>query len=379
MISSDNICEKSRNAGRSPAFEDISASIDLLRFPLIILIVFIHARFQGPDYPDSFTESFCKSVFFGIMPHCAVVAFFVISGYLFASKAEQRRSVETDRKEKFFSLYWRMLRSKSKSLLIPYLLWNTLVMLPHFLISVCGVSSPLLPDSKYAGMNFYQVLVRSYGLDMRVYPIDVPLWFVRSLMFFFLVSPAILLLIRHLPKYVSFCLLLAGSVLTDDKAFLFFVFGIFFGCFDIDLRPLKKILFLCLLPLPVFCLLCECFPSININLGSRVFLSLLNWFFLLFFFALAAGMKCLPENIRKWIVQAGGYSFWIFCSHAFVATTITRIGLRVRCLGMSPPLWIVLDCIVTIAITLAAFFVMRRVVPRMTRLLCGGRLPGKAA
>ena len=358
--------------GQTVTFEFFSRSIGLLRFPLIVLIVFIHARFQGPDYPDAATEHLCKSLFWGKMPHCAVAAFFLFSGYLLASRTMRRRNDQGG----IFVSYPDMLRRKFKSLVIPYFIWNTLVMLPHLLIWALHLSSSLLPSTKFAGMNFFQILVRTYGLDPREYPIDVPLWYIRSLMLLFLISPVLLFLIRHLPKYLSLCLIIAGTfLLSGEKEVLFFSFGIFCGYFDVDLRPIKKHWFLYLVPMPAFCLLVSCLPSIRSDVGANLVMTMLNWLFFLFLAAFAELLGRLPEKSREWLVLAGGYSFWIFCSHAPVATTLSRIGLRFHCLGMPPLLWILLSCAVTITITLGGFYVVRRVAPRATAVLCGGRLP----
>ncbi len=367
---SDESTNKERKDGLSLSFQAASSSIELLRFPLIVLIVFIHARFQGPDYPDPGTERLCNSISFGKMPHCAVVAFLVISGYLFASRAEQIIGL---------SGYLGMLRRKFKSLVIPYFLWNSLIMLPHLFLSFRNISSPLLPAPKFAGMNLLQIFVRSYGLDMREMPIDVPLWYVRDLMLLFVISPALLFLIRHLPKYVSLPLLISGTVLLADKTICFFSFGMFCGYFDVDFRPLKKIWFPCLVLLPAYCILADCFPAILHKTATEINWGILNWLSLLFFAAFSVPLKHLPGNIRKWLVLAGGYSFWIYCSHSVFATTSARIGLRLHCLGMPPLLWMILGTFGTIAITVAAFFVMRRIAPGAARLLCGGRFPKQPA
>jgi len=352
------------------AFEDFSCSINLLRFPLIVLVVFIHSRFQ--TYPDADTELLCNSVFWGKMPHCAVSAFFIISGYLLASRMIQNRVEQSN----LVSMYLTTLRRKFKSLVIPYFLWNTLVMLPHLLIWGLHISSSLFPAPKFAGMNILQILVRTYGLDMREYPIDVSLWYVRSLMFFFLLSPLFLFLIRFLPKYLSLLLLFAGFFLPGNSSVLFFLIGIFCGYFDVDLRPLKNkwgVLFL--VPLPVFCFLADHFRSILSIMGPNVFWAILHLLFFLFLVPLAMLMQRLPDKAQKLLVLGGGYSFWIYCSHAPIATTLSRVGLRFHCLGMPPLLWMLLTCAATTAITVLAFLVMRRVAPSATKILCGGRLP----
>ena len=167
----------------STAFEDISRKIYLLRLPLIFLIVFIHARYMEiDDYPDRWMRLLSESVLLGKVPHCAVIFFFVISGYLFTWSEK--------------SGYLNLIQRKGYTLLIPYVIWNTMLMVVHLL---CGLLpyKKLLPAFKYAGMTPWQVVVRSYGLDMGM-PIDVPLWYVRDLLLLFLVAPLLIWLVRRL-------------------------------------------------------------------------------------------------------------------------------------------------------------------------------------
>ena len=249
-------------------------------------------------------------------------------------------------------------------------------MLPHLLIWRLHISSSLFPAPKFAGMNFWQILVRTYGLDMREFPIDVPLWYVRSLMIFFLFSPLFLFLIRFLPKHLSLFLLFAGYFLPINSSVLYFLFGIFCGYFDVDLRPVKNSWgVLLLIPLPVFCCLADHFQAILSIMGPNVFWAILHWLFFLFLVPLTMLMHHLPDKAQKLLILGGGYSFWIYCSHALIATTLSRIGLRLHCLGMPPLLWMILSCAATIAITVLAFFIARRIAPHATAVLCGGRLP----
>jgi succinoglycan biosynthesis protein ExoH len=334
----------------STAFEDISRKIYLLRLPLIFLIVFIHARFMDIDYPDRWSRLLSENVLIGKMPHCAVIFFFVISGYLF-TWTEQ-------------SGYLNLIQRKGYTLLIPYILWNTMLMAVHLL---CGLLpyKKLLPAFKYAGMTPWQVVVRSYGLDMGM-PIDVPLWYVRDLLLLFLVAPLLIWLVRRLPLWFTPLLLLAATFFMEDCSVLFFSFGLFCRYWDIDLRPLSKWWPL-FIGAPLGYFITAEFTGIN--------WPLMLWISVPFYTGIAMLLQRLPQHLQKHMIHFGEYSFWIYCSHAPVATTVTRIGISLNYLGMPPAVWIALNSVVTVAIIVSCLWVLRRIMPSFVALLCGSRFP----
>lgn len=336
----------------STAFDDASEKIRLIRFPLLLLIVLIHARFSGPDYPDYFTKILGTSVLLGKLPHCAVAVFFVISGYLVPQRGE----------------YFKMIRRKFMSIVLPYFLWNTFLMIPYMIMARFPQSSSLLPDSKFAGMSAWQVIVRSYGLDMDA-PINYPLWYLRNLLLCFAVTPAILWVVRRLPCFLSVAILVVGTFLTSDCSIWFFSFGILCRTFDVDMRKMEKFWPICIfLPLG-YCILAE-FLFFN--------WAVLLWLSLPFFIGVAVLLKTLPCMGKKYLGLLGEFSFWIYCTHAPIATTFSRIGYRVVFLGMPPVAWVAINCAVTTSIVVAVLIFLTNVVPSFANLLCGGRIPFKA-
>lgn len=335
----------------SSAFEDISRKIYLLRFPLIVLIVLIHARLPGPDdFPDNWSRFFVEEVLLGKVPHCAVCVFFLISGYLF-KWTEQ-------------SNYVQFLLQKLKKLMIPFFLWNTLLMGAHLLVGLLPHYS-ILPEFKYAGMTPWQVIVRSYGLDLDA-PIDIPLWYLPHLMALLMVAPLMLWIIRRLPIWLTPLLLLPGPFFMTQYSIFFFALGIYCRYWDFDLRPLSKWwpLFL-LLPLGYF---------IYADFYGYYW-PLLFWISLVFFLGIAMLLQKLPMRLQNYIVHCGKYSFWIFCTHAPVATTMGRVGLKLNCLGALYVLWLAFNCVFTLSVVVGGLWILRRFMPGFANLLCGTRFP----
>lgn len=103
-----------------------SESLKALRFPLAVMVVFIHS-FGLTDYnlPNWSNLSgmdinvAIQILFSHVLSHVAVPAFFLISGYFFFYKVTNFD----------FATYKGKLRKRVHTLLIPYLLWNALYIL----------------------------------------------------------------------------------------------------------------------------------------------------------------------------------------------------------------------------------------------------------
>ena len=97
-----------------------SRSIDVMRFAMILLVVVLHAYtstrsdFSAGDFPVYRLVSFVCSL---EIAQTAVPALFFISGFLFFLHPKP---------------YKTKLRKTSKRLIVPYLLWNALILALFF-------------------------------------------------------------------------------------------------------------------------------------------------------------------------------------------------------------------------------------------------------
>ena len=102
--------------------EQQSATIDLLRFPLAIMVIFIH---MNPDVINLVDADFNLMSWHGlynvtgillshVLTHIAVPTFFFISGFLFFVNFQ----------EWSWDNYKRKIHSRVRTLIIPYILWN---------------------------------------------------------------------------------------------------------------------------------------------------------------------------------------------------------------------------------------------------------------
>lgn len=135
------------------------------------------------------TMDFFSSVF----PTISVPLFFFISGFLFFYKVDFG-----------IDIYKRKLKTRSKTLLVPYLIWNFV----GFLILLIQMHPrfyslfPLLKDYRIDIVRFLSYFwIKDLPMATsgeNATPIDFPFWFIRDLMLLVICTPFIYSLIKHL-------------------------------------------------------------------------------------------------------------------------------------------------------------------------------------
>lgn len=204
-----------------------SRVINFLRFPMIVAVVLQHAFLESvkvnmPEVgiPVYHNLSFLISKVFA---YVAVPLFFFISGYLFFYHTSFS-----------FSVYKRKLHSRARTLLVPYLFWNVVILVCHwgvYLFSPISLTSgyyKLVCD--YSWLDYLKIFWAVNG----TFPINGALWFVRDLMIMIVCSPLVYWALR----YLRWCILvifgvvwLLGGTLEIPQmtAIFFFSLGAWFS------------------------------------------------------------------------------------------------------------------------------------------------------
>ena len=192
--------------------QQISKSIAWLRFPLVIMVIFIHSGGFGPLAINTHDitamtgmdmYNILRMLISRIICNVAVPAFFAISGYLFFTNLDKWD--------------WNIWRGKIKkrifTLLIPYISWNILRFLFNEFLNISqklrhGIDFfSCLEESmsKVSPSIFCNYSITDTGymnwngvMTMMSVPVHVPFWYVRDLILLTLLSPAIHLTIKHL-------------------------------------------------------------------------------------------------------------------------------------------------------------------------------------
>lgn len=165
--------------------QTISQAFSFIRFPLACLIVYLH--YYTPDISADVTLTHGGAGFYSFIglftsygpAVAAVPLFFFMSGYLyFVGSADKGFNFLTWKKKSW---------NRIKSLVIPYIAWNLLILALFAVVQhLTGNSSTMQKDGYklIANYQFIDFLKAFWALDHSGVPMDGPLWFVRNLIVF---------------------------------------------------------------------------------------------------------------------------------------------------------------------------------------------------
>lgn len=202
----------------------MSTAITSLRFPFIFFVIMLHC------YSVVYLEGVHPIYFGGIYPFAlwlgetGVPGFLFISGYLFFLSKKT---------------YVRKLQARFHSLLIPYILWNALLLTAYLVAYTAGhpqdINGKNMADFNW--MDYLRLFWDRGSYDNGNFvPLLCPYWYIRNLLILSLFSPLIFLVVRYLRELF----LLATAIwwiLTPHNAFipqsiLFFSLGAYFSIHD---------------------------------------------------------------------------------------------------------------------------------------------------
>ena len=337
-----------------------SDTVAWLRFPLIVLVVFIHVPRATAEFSWAFeTEKLLTNVFARI----AVPLFFVISGFLFFRGNAWSKEI-----------YFKKLRSRAGTLLVPYLTWACLAIVWRLTVYFFRPDAPLSVKSLIgpffaSGVNF-------------------PFWFIRELMICCVAAP----LIYWCVKRFSFVPVLALGIVVfargaiDQNSIISRGIGttsIFFFTLGATLA-LEKIDFVEICRKHAFPLAVLYVPVALWDWRSIE--NFQNWLPLAhncgIFIGGAAAVGLTARAVERGIFRRREFlengAFFVFAAHTFCFIVTNRAASAVIFGvfgdGNAQRLAHYFACgIVSILVSLAVYGILRRVFPPALKFLSGGR------
>lgn len=211
-----------------------SKTISFLRFPLSVLVILVHCNYasvisqiESAQYTlytyilNVIDLLFCKN---------AVPLFYIISGYLFFVKVDKLNA----------PIYINKLKSRTKSLLIPYLFWNLIIIVCYAVAQ--WLTPGILPGEKLSDYSLKEWLMSFWDASAfraetgATAPLNQPLWFIRDLIIMVVCSPLIYYFIKIFRIYglivfgILYLLgLIPSPVGLSSSASFFFTLGAWFG------------------------------------------------------------------------------------------------------------------------------------------------------
>lgn len=370
-----------------------SQSLDLLRFPLAVVVLTIHTfstdgfTIQGnsvslENFPILLEINYFINAF---LRGQSVPIYFFISGFVFFLGVEL-----TGKK------YLQKLKNRVKTLLIPYLIWNIAVVL-KLLVLRLPCFSALFPNINEDRLDFsLSAILETFWDNSKgifsasstaneivannIYPADLPLWFVRDLMIVVLCTPLLYWILKH--TYYYFVLLLGvlwftlaywdlGHINQLVTAFFFFSWGAYMSVNAKDMmyefnRFFKASMLLYPLLALLFILSVHYFPDFSGTIKRlNVFVGL--------FFAYNVSSWLLKRRICKVSPFLASSGFFIYVAHFMICSDLVKLFFFIfrptTDLGMLSIF--VLTVITTVAVLLLIFYLLKRYTPGLLKVIAG--------
>lgn len=339
-----------------------SDRIKIIKFIAIILVVYLHSYTAEIHFSDgnailylpAWLHLFEKGLS-QIVSGCSVQLFFLFSSILF---------FKTDQ------TYGTVIRKKSKTLIIPYLIWNSfwiivfifLQSLPFTAAYFSGSNTPILQCSLREWFGLY-------GIGEN-YPQCYPLWFVRDLIVMFLIFPVIKKAVDRYPKMmlaVGVMLVIIPFGFYGKMALEWFIIGAVIVKMQIHITILDKI------PMPIvtiaYCLGAVVVLLLDINVLRNIFI-----FMGIVFWIRISKEIFYNKKLGRGLLRMSEWTFIIYVSHELTLSSVQKICLRLFPVSPVFLFWeYVLIPVFVITGCLTAGIVFKKVMPGLYMVATGER------
>ncbi len=351
----------------------LSKSIDYVRFPLMLLVVYIHTTLAATVVAGADVTTYGQFPIHDALHHLvseivgglAVPTYFLISGFLFFWKEQTFTA----------SIYKAKLKSRCRTLLVPYIFWSLVWLL---VLLVAQTLFPAMLSGKnalivdYTWQDWIDVCLANNAMN--------PLWFVRDLFLLFVLSPLVYVCIKYLkiaallPFAIFVCLGYNGgwTVLGVDPIF-FFMWGAYLGYNKINFAAVWRLhrwLFLSVYVLFVvadFCLWFYHSPYwVYLHKTSLMvgIVTLMAW--------VAQGIHA--QKIRSYALLTSS-AFFLLAMHNPIVVFLSKLWVLMASPMTDAKMSIayLLIPLLLSAVIVLVYALLKRYFPRFTSIIVGGR------
>ena len=339
---------------------------EIISFLLSIFVFFIHissfAQYSNTCSAISAVNERASFFFKESFTRFAVPMFFILSGIAFFKGYDN-------------SKYLNKIQSRIFTLVIPYLLWNTIWMIFDMVCSYTFISNFFVGRQQFS-LTFANVLKGIF-----FYGNNLPFWFVFNLIIFSLAAPLIHFIVRN--KYIgiasiilltilaTFGIGIPSSVFYSSTSIIYYLIGAIIGkhYFDFASRKANKgIRYSSIILLLSYITLKNIFPSYHYSL--EILLQVVV--FSLSSFALWNIMDIFIDKIKPRKIYSN--SFAIYAMHINISAIITKLVFL--CFPKSE--WMAIpNFIITTIFTLTIIYLicifLQKFFPKVHAILLGNR------
>lgn len=160
----------------------LSDKLKVLSFISIMLVLYIHSDFKGPEFSDMLWIDAIQNFISGMTGRCAVPLFYMISGFLFFLKVPNGIS----------SIFSKM-RKRIRTLFVPYVVGCLFFVAFSAFVAIMPGTSKFVNNSILPLFNdsWFRILISVFYDAGNGQPLAFQLWFLRDLILTVLVSPVL--------------------------------------------------------------------------------------------------------------------------------------------------------------------------------------------
>lgn len=350
----------SSSANRAEAAR-LSAAISVMRFPLMVAVVCIHAYLPAGSVAAAADAGAYRGLYAWLadgVARTAVPLCFWISGYLYFLHTPRLSAAD------YAGKLWR----RARTLGVPYVAWNAVAVAVGYVCyaTLYHVRPPMLHWSAAQWLSVWW----NYRGGM---PYDYPLWYVRNLMLMTVAAPAVALALRRRPGLVvgALAALWLWRGTNEWATLCFFAAGAAqalhpTGC----TRGLSRYAAVCAAGYAVVCaLMAADVPGPWPPAACR---GLTLWGMAAI---MALALRCGARLSPRAGAGRARASFWLYAAHAVVLAPVRHLLLRHvhPASGAGLVATYVALVILTVGLTQALYALTNRVLPRLAGWLCGSR------
>ena len=344
--------------------QQLSSAISWLRFPLILLIILLHG-YSTVSIPGNHAVYFKVLYPFSLwLGETGVPGFFFISGYLFFLSKKS---------------YEQKLKTRFNTLLIPYVLWNAILLAAYLTVYVVGFPQDINGKNMadYNLIDYIRLFWDRGSFDNGNFvPLLCPLWYIRNLLIMSVLSPLLFFIIKY-TRVLFLLIVTIWWMLTCHNAFipqtvLFFSLGAYFPILQVNpLEACHKIRAIFLSLFVIFGI-CDIVTNtlwstpINLQLHRLALIFNIPAFFLFADYCSQRGLssKLLPNA-----------AFIVFCVHYPIIVVLRKacIFLFADASDFTHVLLYWVCVIITTIISISIYIVLNKYFPKVKNILSGNR------
>lgn len=339
--------------------EHFSRKIKFLSFFMSVFVLYIHAnnlKNVGLADEHGSLDYFLTRLLGGAVGEMAVPFFFMMSGYWFF------RFDVFDKSASF--IIFEKIKKRGRTLVVPYLIWNTVGMLFYMCVTRIPVISNMMNSSFTVPISIQSIYK---GIVLHEY--YFPFWYLQNLIALVVITPVLLYILKRKRSLELFLLLSAGAVLADlplkiirPVALFFFVLGAYLAIYarkSFEMKNRQSVIIIAAIFLGIRCI--TYFLGIQFLNSATLLLSPM---------CLCVMADAISDYKVTWFVEQ---SFFIYAAHIIPVTVVMKVLSKLSKGNMGAAIGYLITPLIALLILYVVARILSKFAPRLYTVICGGR------